>query len=224
MISQYYVHQSGREQFLRELHEGNGSVTNFEAKIRREDGQIICVSTHAHYFRDEYGNVTGVEGTIRDITRIKQQEQQLLLTQLVSDQAPDSILWINEQAGICYANESSCRELGYSRNELLSMSIPDIDPDYTAEIWPIHWQELKQSGQLTFETRQRNKAGVIIPFEVSANFVKFGDSEYNVAFCRNISTRKKNQDRLRKGEERLRVWHSTLPIRPGLISISAAET
>ncbi|ATX82138.1 PAS domain S-box-containing protein [Mariprofundus ferrinatatus] len=76
-IAQFYLHESGREQFLKELHENNGTVYNFEAQIRRVDGEIIWVSTNAHYFRNMQGDVTGVEGTIRDVTKQKQVEMDL---------------------------------------------------------------------------------------------------------------------------------------------------
>ncbi|ATX79476.1 PAS domain S-box-containing protein [Mariprofundus aestuarium] len=195
-IAQYYLHESRREQFLCELSEGDGSVSNFEAQIRRVDGQIIWVSTNAHYFRDAQGNVTGVEGTIRDVTQLKQQEEQLLLTQFVSNSAPDSILWIDEQARIQYVNESACCDHGYSKMELLNMSIYDLNPNLQPEEWPTHWQKLQQQGTLMFEAMHCRKDGSCFPIEVSANFVKFGDKEYNISFSRNITERKKAEEEL----------------------------
>ncbi|MBI5660409.1 MAG: diguanylate cyclase [Nitrosomonadales bacterium] len=70
------------------------------------------------------------------------------------------------------------------------MSVPDIDPDFPAAVWPAHWQELQQKNTLVFETRHRRKDGSIFPVEVSANFVKFGGKEFNIAFSRDISERK----------------------------------
>ncbi|PJA31355.1 MAG: hypothetical protein CO187_09845, partial [Zetaproteobacteria bacterium CG_4_9_14_3_um_filter_53_7] len=141
-IAQYYVHESGREHFLQALHEGHGSVSNYEAEIRRSDGEIIWVSTNAHYFRDKFGNVTGVEGTIRDITQIKQQEEQLQLAKFVLDNAPLNITYLDSKARIRYMNKTGSKTLGYTQEELLQMGIPDIDPLFPADVWDKHWQDL----------------------------------------------------------------------------------
>lgn len=143
-------------------------------------------------------------GIVRDITERKRAEENLLITQFVSDHAPDCIIWINEQARIVYANETTYRERGYSKNELLTMSISDIDPDFPIDVWPEHWQELQKKGCLIFETRHKRKDGSIFPVEISANFVKFGGEELNVAFIRNITERKQAEEALRYSEERFR--------------------
>ncbi len=126
----------------------------------------------------------------------KQAEEKLRLTQFVSDQAPECIFWSDEQARIHYVNEAACRELGYTKEELLATSVPDIDPDFPAAAWPAHWQELKQKKHLTLETRHRRKDGSIFPVEITLNFVKFGNIEYNIAYSRNITERKQHQMQL----------------------------
>ncbi len=203
-IKNYYVVEGERQKFLQALSENDGVVSNFEARIRRLDGKVIWVSTNAHYRLDEAGNIDGVEGTIRDVSAQKELVEELRLSKFVSDHAPDCTFWIDEQARIHYVNEATCLKLGYSKEELLGMSIPDLDPDYSAEVWPQHWQELKQRKELFFETRQRHRDGTVIPFEVSANFVKFDDIEYNVAFLRDISDRKAAEALLLESESRFR--------------------
>jgi len=127
---------------------------------------------------------------LRDISVRKRMEERLQLTQFASDHAPDCIFWVDQQARICYVNEATCHELKYTKEELLAMSIPDIDPDFPAAVWPAHWRELQQKDTLTFETRHKRKDGSIYPVEVSANFVKFGDKEFNIGFSRDITERK----------------------------------
>ena len=143
------------------------------------------------------GKVVGRVWSFRDITESKRREEALMMTQFVSDHAPDGIVWVNEQGRNVYVNEAACIEHGYSMEEMLAMTVHDIDPDFPAEVWPEHWQMLKKSGRLKFETRHRRKDGSIFPIEVSANFVQFEDKEFNVAFIRNISERKIAEAELR---------------------------
>ncbi len=67
-LAKFYVDPTDRERFLAELREGGGSITGFEAPLRHRDGREVWVSTNAHYYLDNNGEVAGVEGVARDIT------------------------------------------------------------------------------------------------------------------------------------------------------------
>lgn len=79
-----------------------------------------------------------------------------------------------------------------------SMTVHDVDPDYSPDIWPGHWAEVKSKGALSFETRHRAKDGRLVPVEVIANFVEFEGKEYHVSFARDISGRRQSEETLRK--------------------------
>lgn len=125
----------------------------------------------------------------------KQAVERLQLTQFVSDHAPESILWIDEQSRICYANEAVCREHGYTKEELLAMSVLDLDPNFPAGAWPAHWQKLKHKGVITFESSHRRKDGSLFHIESSSNYVKFGDKEFNIGYSRDVTGRKQAERR-----------------------------
>ncbi len=168
-----------------------------EYRIRLDDGSSKIIHALAEVVRDGKGNPVLMRGTVQDITARKKVEGNMLITQFVSDQAPDSIFWLNELGSIVYVNEAACRERGYTREELLAMSIPDINPDLPYSAWARHWQISRQKGSLIFESRHRSKDGSIFPVDISANFVRFGGKEIVVAYVRNISQRKKNEAELR---------------------------
>lgn len=197
-IANFYVNPDERQLFLDALCEGGGTVNNFEAQIRRVDGEIIWVSTNAHYFRDEHGNVTGIEGTIRDVTRLKQQEEELQLAKFVLDHAPLNITYLDSDARIRYINKSGCETLGYTQEELLQMSIPDIDPLFPLEAWDEMWKELVRNKTIAVETEHQRKNGERFPIEVIGNYMEFGDKAYNVAFDWDISDRKKAETALKR--------------------------
>jgi len=125
------------------------------------------------------------------------------------DKASDSMLWIGKDAGILYVNEVCCRSLGYTRDELLSMKVHDIDPNYSKEIWPTHWKELKERGSFIAETVHRKKDGSLVPVEVSVNYLEYEGIEYYFAFVRDVSKRKHQEGALLKRDYQLEILSRT---------------
>ena len=102
-----------------------------------------------------------------------------------------------------YANSGACEQLGYSREELLSLTVHHIDPDFPAEVWLKHWEELKRHGSLTFESRHRTKDGKLFPVEIKASYLAFAGKEFNCASARDISDRKRSEESLRRAVQEL---------------------
>ena len=71
-LGERYVDPDGRDKFITALRESGGTLRNYEAQLTRRDGERIWVATNARYYRDENGEVAGVEGTTRDITETVQ--------------------------------------------------------------------------------------------------------------------------------------------------------
>ncbi len=70
-VAQLFKEGDDLADFMRVLERTNGSLWGYEAQVKRKDGRLIWVSKNAQYYRDESGGITGVEGTSRDITRLK---------------------------------------------------------------------------------------------------------------------------------------------------------
>lgn len=111
------------------------------------------------------------------------------LTRFSINQIADGLFWIDKHGKILEVNASACQKLGYSYEELLTMSVPDIDPDYRIERWPSHWDELKAEKSLNFTSKHLTKSGKIIPVDVTANYMSYGGKEYNCAIVRDLSDR-----------------------------------
>lgn len=80
-LTDFYADKSKRLEFLEQLEEGDGKVSNFEAEANNRDGHKIWVSTSARYWKDAEGNILGVEGTIRNVTAHKMAEDALRRSQ-----------------------------------------------------------------------------------------------------------------------------------------------
>ena len=178
---------------------------NVECRIIHPSGAVRFVQSRGEVDRDTTGKPVRMRGTVLDITERKRAEAALRLTQLAVDRGADMAFWIDGNARVLYVNDAASERLGYAREELLVMTIPDLDPDYQLSIWVEHWNELKEHKRLRFETRHRTKSGEIYPVEVVANYIVFEGQEYNFAFCRDITERKQTDEALRVSEERLQL-------------------
>jgi len=112
--------------------------------------------------------------------------------------------WINDIKGqILDVNDSYCLMTGYTREELIAMSIPDLEevekPKETAK----HIKKIIKQGYDRFESRHRRKDGKIIEVEVSVKYLGVGGGQM-VAFVRDVTERKKAEDAFGKSEEKYR--------------------
>lgn len=125
------------------------------------------------------------------------------LTKFAMDHASDSLFLIRSDAGFAYVNESTCRRLGYSREELLALTVFDVDPAFPREDWDAHWQALRERKSFTIETRHRTKTGEIFPVEVTVNYVEYEGAAYNFAFVRDITERKRAEEGIHRTNAKL---------------------
>jgi len=165
----------------------------FVAKHRRKNGTTFDVEVSAKCLPAYDGLLVGF---LRDITERKQVEEYLRLTRFSIDSSSDGFFWMTSDARILDVNDAAWRSLGYSREELLQLTVPDIDPFYNADLWRQHFVDLRQYGSLKFETVHTTKDGIQFPVEVVANYIKFDSVEYDCAIVRNIAERKKAEQTL----------------------------
>ena len=103
----------------------------------------------------------------------------------------DAIIFHDCNGIILKANDSACRQLGYTEEELIGLTIQDIDPDSNKRTWGKFWKELRKEKSISFEACNQTRDGSCFPVEVTANFVEIDGLEYAVSFSRDISVRKK---------------------------------
>uniref|UniRef100_A0A7C3VFP3 histidine kinase n=1 Tax=Planktothricoides sp. SpSt-374 TaxID=2282167 RepID=A0A7C3VFP3_9CYAN len=106
--------------------------------------------------------------------------------------AGEAIFWVQSDGGLFYVNEAACQSLGYSRGELLSMKVEDIEPSLSAALdaQPKNHQFQKR------ESYHRRKDGTIFPVEIAINYLEWEGKEYQCVFVRNIADRKDAQEQL----------------------------
>src|SRR5574340_63500 len=101
------------------------SVVHFEHELMRRNGEIFPSEHTLSPLRSETGTSKGVVRVIRDITQRKQAEAKLTLFRTLLDNSSDAIEVLDPATLHFFAmNETGCRALGYSREELLSSAAP----------------------------------------------------------------------------------------------------
>ena len=177
----------------------SGKVWHGELINRRKDGTTYIEEQTITPLAQNVGeaNWTHFVAIKQDITERKQTEKELRLTQFSVEHASDNIFWSNSQGHFVYVNKAACDSLGYSREELLSLSVPDLNPRFRKEEdWSTFWEELKRRGSITFEGQNTTKRGRVFQVEVTANYLEFDGQEYSFAFVRDITARKLAEDRV----------------------------
>lgn len=173
------------------------TTRHWEFRKVRKDGSLIWVQETARMAQSGAGE-TVVLVTCEDVTERKQAEQELKFFRTLLDHVDDSIEIIDPQDGrFLDGNAKAASNLGYTRDELLGLTVPDIDPLVTGPIFSGLIQGLRDvPAPLVLDSIHRRKDGTTFPVEVSAQLIRL-DKEYLVAIVRDITERKQAEEALR---------------------------
>jgi len=173
---------------------------SMEYSITRPDGSMRHLWGNGDVELDEKGNLQRLVGTVLDITERQRAEEEL---QTIIKTALDGFWLTNLEGKILEVNDSYCRMVGYKREELLKMSISDLEAIESPEEVAGHIKTVIEQGYGSFESRHKRKDGKIIDVEISVNYLDVGEGQLFV-FARDITERKKAEDALRESEARYR--------------------
>ena len=122
----------------------------------------------------------------RDLTKRKEFEERLLLTQFAVESSPDSVIYTNDSGKIIYANKTACNLLNYKKTELLDMSFPKLCPQSKPDTWKNFWNELKKTGSLRYKTVLKGSDEKEVCADVAAGFLFINEKEISCFYLREI--------------------------------------
>ncbi|MCB1159501.1 MAG: PAS domain S-box protein, partial [Leptospiraceae bacterium] len=124
------------------------------------------------------------------------------IIQLAAEISVISYFVVNKDASICYANKAAAEIIGFTREELLQMSYLDINPDFNPKSWEEHWQTLKEQTSFTYISLNQTKENILIPVEITDNYISSHSKEYCLSIIQDIRKRKKAEEDLREEKEK----------------------
>ena len=140
-----------------------------------------------------------VYATFEDITRRKTSERALRdaseYLHTILETTMDGVLVVEPDGRISLVNDSFCRMCGYTRRELIGISINRIDAVETPQETEERIQRIMKAGSETFETKHLRKDGTLFDVEVKTSRLDQADGVRMVTFCRDVSERKRAEDR-----------------------------
>ncbi|RMF43979.1 MAG: PAS domain-containing sensor histidine kinase [Planctomycetota bacterium] len=124
----------------------------------------------------------------------------------------DGFILADDQGRIIDVNPSYCELVGYTRDELLRMTILDLEAALDPEAVAARIEQIMRNRRARFETRHRHKSGREIELEVSITVVEPTPESPPLvaAFVRDITERRKAHTALQRSEQRLRELNERL--------------
>ena len=190
-----------------------GDMTVMESVHKAKDGTLIPVELSI--------NNMIIDGTeyscaiVRDIRERKEALQKLEMLQFAIDNSIVPFYFYDENANITYANKSACKALGYTYEELISLTVHDIDPGVTPEVWQTLYPNVKAGLVGTIPSTNKRKDGTVFPVEVTPTNMTFGEIEFGCSANLDVSERVEAEKTIRESEEKFRLIADTSPVATG---------
>ncbi len=165
-------------------------------------------------------DVRGIVVNSRDVTERKEAEARLKESEQrfrqLFEKSVDALFIHDERGRFVDCNPQATLLLGYSREELLSMSVWDVSEDMLTPEEKAQkereggtlWQRALSGvpGILAFshEETNRRKDGTTLPVEVRVGSVEYGGRRMLLTSARDITERKRTEEALKRSEEKQR--------------------
>lgn len=200
---------SSRDKYRKNFHKiaHADQVSNWEASLLRKDGSTLPVDLNMVRLPD--GSIYGSCRDITDRQRIRMNTKALLQrNQTLMKNAVDGIHILDINGNVIEANDSFCRLLGYTQEEVTQLNVADWDAQLSAtELRENIKKFILAKGRSTIETLHRRKDGTLLNIEISATGVEIAGQHYLFASSRDITERKRAEEELRQSETRLRTLY-----------------
>lgn len=214
IVSDYDMPIKNGLDFLRQIRETDQAIPFFLfASKSREEVAIDALNLGAEGYYNKYGEPEVVFGELSHaiIRAVNGRRMQSALVESenryrqLMEQAVDAIYVHDIDNGIVDVNEAACRTLGYSKEELLKMTVADINPKVNPDDTNRALQRILNGEKIIVEAKERKKDGAWVDVEVSLGSIKLNSKNLILANVRDITERKRTELELVESELKYRL-------------------
>ncbi len=166
--------------------------------------------------RDAVGNIIGVVSSMQDITARHEMDEALRRSEeqfrTIFDGVGDGVAIYDPSGAFIEVNRMLCERLGYSREELLSMSISDIDSPESATLLPARVASIMEAGIALFEIDHLRRDGTLIPTEIVSRRIEFRGRPAILTVQRDVTERRQSEEALQKQTRLMQELLDAVPI------------
>ena len=179
-------------------------------------GGVERILEYSNTLREASGDGQPViVGVSRDVTERVRAERALRESEswfrALVEQAADALFLIDREGRFVDVNERACETLGYTRRELLALSVMDVDRNIETHELNEFWKRLRAEAPVTVDGIHRRKDGTEFPVELRVGVLERGGQSYILALARDVTERKRFEEGLRNSEERFKALFEHAP-------------
>jgi PAS domain S-box-containing protein len=215
-----YAEPDGRDRFFAALVENGGALYNYHTQMRRRDGGLVWVSISSRLRHDQNGGIIGTQGTTRDITRQREAEEALRLSEeryaLAATAINDGIWDTNLVTGEFYKSPRWYEILGFREEDVRprrDIFYERLHPDDAVLVENTLARHFDLAEPYNIQIRMRHKDGHYIWARVKGNSVKDADGVpvRMLGSLSDVTARMRVTEALRESEARLRLVTDEIP-------------
>jgi PAS domain S-box-containing protein len=215
------VHPADREKVDKAFTDSLRNKTDYEIihRLLMKDGRIKHVREICKTAFDDSGRPLVSEGTVQEITELKNAEEALKESEsryrMIADHLNDGLYMHDFRGNIVDVNENACRMLGYSKEELIAGGLELIDDEKNRALVKQRMQELIEKGILIFEGTHVRKDRTSVDVAISARVITMEGKGLAQSMVRDITQSKRAikemsllNESLSKRNEELETFHN----------------
>lgn len=202
-VQEIYENPADRAKLLKELLT-KGAVTNYVVRLKTRNRGVVYAAVNARLTRGFGGLPVGVEGSLRDVTRMKLAEEALeqrteQMEALVQN-APSAIIPVDRNGRVLMWNKAAEKMFGWSAAEVAGKPDPTVPEQKKEEFRSLFGRLLCWVPVYDMETQRLRKDGTLADVSVSVIPMRgrSGEMESVMSFITDITARKRLEASLRE--------------------------
>ncbi len=187
---------------VKRLLAGEIPAYTMEKRYLHRNGQVVWVHLAVVVQRDAGGEPLYFISVVHDITERKDMSARIADAakqyERILQTTSDGFWLVGSDGSLLDVNNAYCNSSGYTREELLSMRVSDLEAVESPEDVANHIRKITAQGHDLFETRHRRKNGTIVGIEASVTYLP--ETGTFVSFLRDITERKMYEETIRQAK------------------------